>query len=270
MNPSCHHSRASTWLLCLVFLLIFVFTDANTSTSVNNKKTLASVSKNLSFDQKSSAKFSLEYPFEDSDRLQNLYAKFKGKSVAIKSSKSSRVVWSKEELLVSIKSLLFFQKKYRFDRHDLVKTNSFSIVFETSSLKSNKPSKTSLLVITCEKVEDDDDIDKLQVDITGSSNGISKSDLKELVEMIRDFMEKELQREIQLLVIRDKQLSRLSSESQVIMEQKRKKSIDKVINPDKYAKPKGRGARLGGSSDSGPSRYTPSAATQARRQVKRG
>ena len=270
MNPSFHQSRAPTWLLCLVFLLIFVFTDANTSTSVNNKKTLASVSKNLSFDQKSSAKFSLEYPFEDSDRLQNLYAKFKGKSVAMKSSKSSRVVWSRESLLVSIKSLLFFQKKYQFDRHDLVKTNSFSIVFETSSLKSNKPSKTSLLVITCEKVEDDDDIDKLHVDITGSSNGISKSDLNELVEMIRDFMEKELQREIQLLVIRDKQLSRLSSESQVIMEQKRKKSIDKVINPDKYAKPKGRGARLGGSSDSGPSRYTPSAATQARRQVKRG
>lgn len=263
----CSLKRSGTlYLVGILFLISIFFQTTNASTNLVNKKTVVSVAKNLIFDQKTSTKFNLEYPFTDNDRLKNIYSKLVGKSVTMKSSKA-RVTWAKESLLVSIRSWLLFQKKYQFDRHDIIKNNSFSIVFETSSLKSNNPSKTSLIVITCEIVEVDD-IEKLQIDITGSSNGIPKSELKDLIEMIREFMDKELQREIQLLVVRDKQLSRLSSESKVSLEQRRKKKIDQVINPDKYAKPKGRGARLG--SESTPSRYTPGAATQARRQVKRG
>lgn len=259
-------ARIPSWLAFWLGVLFLLSSHVGSTTSTTNKKTVASVAKNLSFDQKSSTKFNVDYPFEDEDRLNNLYVKFAAKTVTMKGSKS-RVEWTNESLLLSIRSWLFFQRKYHFERHDIVKPNSFSIVFETSSLKSNKPSKTSLLVISCERVLVDDN-EKLQVEVTGTSNGIPKSELKALLEMIREFMERELQREIQLLVIRDKQQSRLSVETQLSLEQRRKKAIDKVIHPEKYAKPKGRGARMGG--DSGPSRYTPGAATQARRQVSRG
>jgi len=102
------------------------------------------------------------------------------------------------------------------------------------------------------------------------SKGVSKKDAKLIGESVSQLITQLLSQQYEMALSRDTLLKEYSSLSSLHQESKKKLKLDKIINPDKY-KSKSPTVRRPGSSGSGNGngRYTPSAATQARRQVRR-
>jgi hypothetical protein len=93
-------------------------------------------------------------------------------------------------------------------------------------------------------------------------------DVKLIGETLADLLTKELNDQLIIIAGRShqlKQYNRLSSENE---EQKKQLKLDKIINPEKY-RSHSPTVRKPGSSGCGSGRFTPSAATKARREVRR-
>ena len=84
---------------------------------------------------------------------------------------------------------------------------------------------------------------------------------------LQDFFTQEMDLYLRVSEARKKQLGRLDTDSRARLAAMRQKDIDRVIHPDKYARPKGRPAPGGGAKEGG-GRYRPSEAAQARRTIK--
>lgn len=113
----------------------------------------------------------------------------------------------------------------------------------------------------------------LEITVTPSSIGISKKHVKNVVSIVRKYIETSFIDIIEMQQSRNKLSDNYKEESIKVLNNRKKKKLDRIINPDKY-KSKSSTVRnpnsRGSNSNSGSSRYTPSASTRARREVKRG
>lgn len=111
---------------------------------------------------------------------------------------------------------------------------------------------------------------KIHVRLSGFNAGLSSKDLKSTITIVKEFLQSRVQRETQMVLARFKQQQNLTVESKAAEEKRLSKELDMVINPEKYRTKSNTVRRAIASGDSGGGRFTPSASTQARRQVKRG
>ena len=274
------------------------------------KKTVATINKNLSFDNRKELSFGLifdkvNYTAAATSELalhqlqEILIKKMIAKIFNFKLLKY-KVNLNSNEFNFSWKYWFLFEHKYSFVRKDIIEkklgqgdeqNKIYSIVLETNSLGTKKPSKTSLIVITFDidsngessitpSCDDDDDnnriatksnksiqtsqqqISKIKVNVIGTSHGIPKNHFDILIETLKKMFETEMQSELQLLLSRSKDSINFNQENKKQALLDRKREIDKIVHPEKYSKPKGRVGKNGEAS----SRYTPSADAQARRQ----
>lgn len=110
---------------------------------------------------------------------------------------------------------------------------------------------------------------KIQLTSTVSSTGLSKTWTELLVNTLERFFRLNCESAIDMARVRRNQLNSYKKISQEAEVKAKKLRLDRVINPDKY-KHKSATVRRTPVKGSGGGRYTPSAATQARRQVKSG
>ena len=116
---------------------------------------------------------------------------------------------------------------------------------------------------------------QIKVTVFTSSNGLSRSVVGRILRSAAHFWQERLFRELAVVLSRREQLQALSAASKIASKQRKAKEIDRIAHPEKYKQqsPSVRkldGAGGGGKKGGGSGRYTPSAATQARRTVKSG
>lgn len=108
----------------------------------------------------------------------------------------------------------------------------------------------------------------VRMKIVGFSSGVPSSDIKNILESVKDIMEHRVRSSIEISESRYFQRASLKIDSDKAEKKKRAKDLDRIINPENYkvrlvrSGKEEAGAAAGG-------RYTPSAAAQARRQVKK-
>lgn len=115
----------------------------------------------------------------------------------------------------------------------------------------------------------------IMVDIDGNvqllhhyaSTGISNREAQLVVGTLQHYLLSRLRQDLSVLKARRKQLESYDVELKIADKKKRDKRLDRILNPEKYRGTSPTVRRPG--SGQGTGRYTPSAATQARRQVRR-
>jgi hypothetical protein len=106
-----------------------------------------------------------------------------------------------------------------------------------------------------------------------ASGGMRSQDVDDITELIDSALKKELERSVHLVAAREQQKQARKKNADAAAVTAKKKQLDQIIHPEKY---RGRSPTVrrpgsaGGGSAGGSGRYTPSASTQARRQVKKG
>ena len=272
------------------------------------KKTVATINKNLSFDNRKELSFGLIFDQVNytAAATPELLALHQLQEILIKKMIAKifnfkllkyKVNLNSNEFNFSWKYWFLFEHKYSFVRKDIIEkklgqgneqNNIYSIVLETKSLQTKKPTKTSLIVITFDidnsdessttsSCEDDEDsqitskktvkpsqqqMSKIKVNVIGTSHGIPKNHFDIIIETLKKMFETEMQNEMQLLIARSKDSRTFTQENKKQALLDRKREIDKIVHPEKYSKPKGRVGKNGEASG----RYKPSVDAQSRRQ----
>lgn len=171
-------SKLSRMLTFVIYLSLFTIlsyssvsasTTAATSSSTSSKKTIASINKNLVFDNRKEISFNITIDDTAYSNINSINSKNSEKNVKFQQIKellkkkiSNKVIdikLNKHNQLLSLnnksfsylfKYWLFFKKLYLFDRRDIDEQNVYSIVLETNNLKSkiqSTSSQTSLIII---------------------------------------------------------------------------------------------------------------------------
>ena len=156
--------------------------------------------------------------------------------------------------------------------------NTVEVEFWTPRLDSNDKSSRGITLaksvrLKTQLVLDDDQI---KVTILTSSTGLSRSIVGRILRTYTHFWQERLVRELAVVLARREQLQALSVASKIASKQRKAKEIDRIAHPEKYKQispsvRRGDGGGAGGGKKGGATgRYTPGAATQARRTVKSG
>lgn len=112
---------------------------------------------------------------------------------------------------------------------------------------------------------------KVVIETEAHSVGLSKMDLRKVSEVVETALKSELERGMGLAAARREQIAAGQARARLAAKVEKTKALDKIIHPEKYLSKAATVRRSGSHTRSGGSgRYTPSAGTQARRQVKRG
>lgn len=110
---------------------------------------------------------------------------------------------------------------------------------------------------------------KLDIQVASTSSGLTKSQVKQVVNCLSDILESKLETEIDIAFARIKYMKYNTHLNKQATKLKKLKNVDKILNPDKYKSHSPNVKRIGAdSSVKGSGRYVPSAATQSRRVVK--
>jgi hypothetical protein len=115
------------------------------------------------------------------------------------------------------------------------------------------------------------DGDQLKVTVLASSAGVPRAAVGRILRTHAAFWRAKLPKEVEVAAARRRQFKHLAVASKTASAARKKKELDRVAHPEKYRQISPsvrRGAGTGGAGGGG--RYTPSSATQARRQVVRG
>jgi hypothetical protein len=256
------------------FTCILLSLSSNVYSGPITKQTVVSYVKNLSFNRNSTATFHLSNP----DRLfshinhNKLIQRVLKRSYKIK-EKGTEINWNADNFQVHFRLWLVFKNEYIFLRREL--HSGDELVFEIFSKQSilNRwlrfPSSASSSIrslVTVKALRSNNSIE-VQLKALSASTGLSQTELDKLIQLLKDLISTELKREAEVMVAREREHSQFSEETAATIKAIKMKNLDKVINPDKYSKPKGRPAPGGGG---GNGRFIPSAATQARRTINKG
>lgn len=109
---------------------------------------------------------------------------------------------------------------------------------------------------------------EMKVKFKGVSKGVSRSTYKAIVEAVSSYLGNKLDDEVKLLEVRKRQQEVSIKNSETVKQKKRAQKLDRILHPEKY-KSKSPTVRSPGSGGTGSGRYVPSAATQARRVVRK-
>jgi hypothetical protein len=139
-------------------------------------------------------------------------------------------------------------------RIEIFKGNAKSTFFSTKKSKTDKNSDT-MMKLTLYDLQGEG----------GGTNRLKNSNLKFIFNKLSFHVKQHFKEITALYDVRRKQKAKYQQLSQEKEKAKQKLELDKIIHPEKYKK---KGAPLSGGDGAG--RYAPSAATQARRQVKKG
>lgn len=110
----------------------------------------------------------------------------------------------------------------------------------------------------------------LYMQITASSNRMSAKERAAVLDALRGYLLPSLRDTAQLATARHAQLVKHSAMSKEARSSRRSKELDRIIHPEKYKHKASTVRPAGSAGGGGGGRYTPSAAAQARRQVRKG
>ena len=114
--------------------------------------------------------------------------------------------------------------------------------------------------------------DELQVTVLASSAGVPRAAIGRILRTHARWWRARLPKEFEVVAARRRQFKQLAVASKTASAARKKKELDRIAHPEKYRQisPSVRRGSNGGGGGGGGGRYTPSSATQARRQVVRG
>lgn len=197
------------------------------------------------------------------------------------SSSNSNVVQDSDYCLLSTRQPLFgwsntiFQKAFvSHGEYDGEKVHNSSVVtfeYRTVDVLKNEQQPCAIRIRYSLEYKDG----KVSITRFCARKGIaSQNHLDGMLDVMDQLVVTQLQREVDLVAVRSQQQTEFREKAALETRKRKMKELDKVIHPEKYRN-KSPSVRRTGSSGAGGSaggggRYTPSADTQARRQVKRG
>lgn len=203
----------------------------------------------------------------DDAQIYRIYSKLSQKKMST-SVKSGRLSLLPTELYVRTKWLMIpFVSIFR--RHDNIDNHTYSIELthpfnQVLAAKQSSKRDSISIVINYSSLDQ-----AFIVTISWTSYKLPKSTFAFIINTLKDMIDLEIRRELLLLEVRQSTMAKLSKQTKQQLQLNKAKEIDRVIHPEKYAKPKGRNTGKGGT-DKDPGRYRPSAELQARRTIKRG
>lgn len=172
-------------------------------------------------------------------------------------------------LVISIKSWPMGWKNYAF----LVKFVDYGLGEDTVgeiefvSLTGSKDAKRRMKVVL--KL-DTNEQKQLELSTLASYCKMSKTEAEAVTSHLLSFMKSILKESYRMSTARLSLMSSVKKASSEAAKEKKKEALDRIIHPEKYKAKSGTVRRSSSSSSGGSGRYTPSAAAQARRQVKKG
>jgi hypothetical protein len=114
---------------------------------------------------------------------------------------------------------------------------------------------------------------KVKVILKSASIGINHHHMSKITKILEEFFQLRFSEQVDIAISRTKMQMNYNRDKKTDEQRKKRDRLDRLINPDKYKSKSStvRRVREGpGGGGGGSGRYTPSAATQARRVVKRG
>jgi len=210
--------------------------------------------------------------------FHELLIKFMKKSIVYNHDKVGKSIMNDKFALISLHSWPIGYDTYVYTVTPIkIKSESIEFSLKSLNLRNNFLPTTLNVVKRIELNIKMKLLNKsLEITVTPSSIGISKKHVKNLVSIVRQYIETNFIDIIEMQQSRNKLSNDYNIESKKALKMKKNKKYDRIINPDKY-KSKSSTVRNPSSSSSssssksgGSGRYTPSASTRARREVKRG
>lgn len=190
-----------------------------------------------------------------------------------------RLVVNKKGCVVSLHSwpIGWYNYPYLLSVTSLSNTVSIDIKtpnttpFTSISSKINMPKRSHIQVIFKHKTIKNEHFISVVVNVT--SVGVSEKHVLTIKKLIESHFQKGLHDQLHILESRKKMIDSYQEDRLKIDRETKKKDLDQIINPAKYRSNRinnrARGSASGSSTGKGGGRYTPSAATKARREVKR-
>lgn len=218
-------------------------------------------SKRLRYDKETAYRKELiveEFPAEldGSLLLRNLFA-----SQPPQLDKRSRIVYKEPLLVLSLPAWPIGWNHYSF----LVQIDPAASEDDLGELRLTSGARDQKALEVAIRLTRSDE-GGLCMQITASSNKMSAKERAAVLDALRGYLLPSLRDTAQLATARHAQLVKHSAMSKEVRSSRRSKELDRIIHPEKY-KHKASTVRPAGG---GGGRYTPSAAAQARRQVRKG
>lgn len=190
-------------------------------------------------------------------------------------SKYVKVVAENQLMVCSLATWPFGWKHFTMTISDLSfdeESQSYTLFITTTSPSAKKAKRFLHFALDVE-LEDNasETLPTLVVQSSGRYSGLSKNHAALIQNAIVSAFKSQIRFQYQLMKARSKQAKVARTELEHESKRKKELELDRTINPEKYRSKSATVRRAhSGKSGSGTGRYKPGAATEARRQVKRG